>query len=341
MRTPSGDERTRQKEKKSTATARGFITGGEKGLPDSPAGWHGSDGTNAKMYNQLFTKILDSSIWLEPTTTRLVWVTLLAAMDEDGFCEFASAGNLAHRARVDVTECNAALLCLESPDENSSDPENDGRRIERVPGGWMVLNARKYKGLTTRDKSKEQTRLRVKRFRERKAGNADVTLCNDLVAPSESGVRRQDQMHLKNRTGRTERPNGFEDSFSDEERNSRQASGPDLDLSSVDWSQVEVMAAKLAKLVPLRTDTAQHWNNDRRQWLKYLVLVGPSFPEDWLWDAAEAAKNSAKPKKSRRAIFVSRLVASSDMTPHDFHGLVRRVNIPDEVWKSQILGGPK
>ena len=34
------------------------------------------------MYNKLFTKILDSSIWLAPDPVRLVWITLLAAMDE-------------------------------------------------------------------------------------------------------------------------------------------------------------------------------------------------------------------------------------------------------------------
>jgi hypothetical protein len=56
------------------------------------------------MYNKLFTKILDSSIWLEPQATRLVWITLLAAMDEDGFCPFASGLNLARRAKMTPNE---------------------------------------------------------------------------------------------------------------------------------------------------------------------------------------------------------------------------------------------
>lgn len=292
------------------------------------------------MYNQLFTKILDSSIWLEPTTTRLVWVTLLAAMDEDGFCEFASAGNLAHRARVDVTECNAALLCLESPDENSSDPENDGRRIERVPGGWMVLNARKYKGLTTRDKSKAQTRLRVQRFRERKAGNADVTLCNDLVAPSESGVRRQDQMHLKNRTGKPDGPNGSK--ASDLESKSRTEQEPVLDLSGVDWGDVETVTLAVAKLVPIRTREAKERTNDRRQFMKYatLVVLG-MFTEAWLMDAADAASRSEKPKRSKRAIFVDKLIETSGMPAERFNAMARGIDLPDEIWNSPILGGPK
>lgn len=52
------------------------------------------------MYVKLFDKILDSSIWLEPDPVRIAWITMLAAMDEDGFCGFASAKNLARRANI-------------------------------------------------------------------------------------------------------------------------------------------------------------------------------------------------------------------------------------------------
>lgn len=137
------------------------------------------------MYNKLFTKILDSSIWLESDYTRIVWITLLATMDEDGFCQYAAPGNVAQRAIVPLEKAEAALKVLESPDKNSSDDENDGRRIERVPGGWMVLNCKKYKELATRETSKNQTRERVRRFRERNC-NADVTLCNDQETKSET-----------------------------------------------------------------------------------------------------------------------------------------------------------
>lgn len=138
------------------------------------------------MYNKIFTKILDSSIWLEPTTTRIVWLTLIAAMDEDGFVQFASVANLAHRAILSLEDTQKAVACLESPDENSSDPEFDGRRIERVAGGWVVLNAPKYRQLVTRAVIKEQTRKRVATHRAKIAGNAPVTQGNETVTPSDS-----------------------------------------------------------------------------------------------------------------------------------------------------------
>jgi hypothetical protein len=142
------------------------------------------------MYNKIFTKILDSSIWLESDATRIVWVTMIAAMDETGFCQFASAANVARRANVDPEKAAAAIAVLEAPDADSSDPENEGRRIERVPGGWIVLNAEKYRAIVTRAVNQEQTRQRVARFRSKKLGvtgcNDDVTLANGSVTPSEA-----------------------------------------------------------------------------------------------------------------------------------------------------------
>lgn len=151
------------------------------------------------MYNKLFTKILDSSIWMEPTPTRIVWLTLIAAMDEDGMVQFASIPNVAHRAVVSLEEAEEAIRKLESPDEHSSDPENEGRRIERVNGGWVVLNAHKYRELVTRAVIKEQTRIRVAKYREKKKGNADVTqelrTPSDTDTASDSGKEVQEENH--------------------------------------------------------------------------------------------------------------------------------------------------
>jgi hypothetical protein len=119
------------------------------------------------MYNNLFTSILDSSIWLEEPTTKVVWVTLIAAMDQDGFAHFSALQNLANRAVLPLKDTEAAVKILESPDPNSADKEYDGRRIERVPGGWVVLNARKYRDIATRAQAREKVRERVARHRRK------------------------------------------------------------------------------------------------------------------------------------------------------------------------------
>ena len=150
------------------------------------------------MYNKLFTKILDSSIWLEDTPTRIVWLTMIAAMDEKGYCQFASVANVAHRARVTPDEAAEAIRCLESPDANSSDPENEGRRLERVPGGWMVLNSEKHRAMVSKAVIQEQTRARVQRFRDRKRNS------NAPVTPSEADTEADTDTEA--RTPTTESP---------------------------------------------------------------------------------------------------------------------------------------
>lgn len=142
------------------------------------------------MYNKLFTKILDSSIWMEDIYTRLVWITFIAAMDEYGFVAMASPANVAHRAVLPLDKTTEAITKLEGPDPHSSDPENEGRRLERVPGGWIVLNAEKYRKLVTREIIKDQTKKRVQKFREKKTTlsscNAHVTHGNEIVTPSDT-----------------------------------------------------------------------------------------------------------------------------------------------------------
>jgi hypothetical protein len=136
------------------------------------------------MYNKLFTKILDSSIWLESDHIRLVWITFLAVMDKDGIVLLSGVGNVANRARVTEELAADAIKCLESPDKKNPDQEHEGRRIERIPGmGWTVLNAKKYQDIVRAETARMQNRERVKAFRER---NGSVMVCNDLVTPSPS-----------------------------------------------------------------------------------------------------------------------------------------------------------
>ena len=145
------------------------------------------------MYNKLFGKIVTSSVWLERTPTRLLWVTMLAIMDKDGFVEMASTRNLAHTARLTEDEVLEALAILENADLDSSDPENEGRRVERVPGGWIVLNAQKYSQLVTREVARERTRERVAKHRAKR--NGEVL----HVTPSEVESKPSAKAKSKNR----------------------------------------------------------------------------------------------------------------------------------------------
>jgi len=138
------------------------------------------------MYNKLFTKILDSSIWLAPDPHRLVWITLIAAMDQDSLAPFACAENLAARARVSLKETEEALAAFQAPDPHDPTQEFDGRRIERVPGGWFILNGEKYRSIVSRSVQSEQSRERMRKWREKKKKDYELHSGRNVTQPLQS-----------------------------------------------------------------------------------------------------------------------------------------------------------
>jgi hypothetical protein len=119
-------------------------------------------------FTKLHAVILDSSIWLAPPETRCVWIAMLAMANRDGVVE-ASVGGLAHRANVSIEACRLALEAFEGPDPDSRDGTT-GERIEKVPGGWLILNHANYRDLQTREQ--KLTAERVRRHREKEGVSA-------------------------------------------------------------------------------------------------------------------------------------------------------------------------
>ena len=90
-------------------------------------------------YTKLFSSIIASTIWREDKEIiKIVWITMLAMADKNGTVE-ASVPGLADMARVTVKECEKSLKCLQAPDAYSRTKEHEGRRIEPIDGGWLVL----------------------------------------------------------------------------------------------------------------------------------------------------------------------------------------------------------
>jgi hypothetical protein len=128
-------------------------------------------------YTKLFNSIVTSTIWTEDDKTRIVWITMLAMADQHGEVH-ASIPGLARVAGVSLPDCEMALGKLLSPDEYSRTPDNEGRRIAPIPGGWELLNHAKYRIMASKEDSKNATAERVRRHRAR---NAPVTPCNGRV----------------------------------------------------------------------------------------------------------------------------------------------------------------
>jgi hypothetical protein len=95
-------------------------------------------------YVPMFGKVVDSSLWEEEDLVVKVFLTILAKQDPDHIVR-GSAYNIAQWARKTEKEVLGALEVLSSPDTKRLEPQPfDGRRIERVPDGWLILNGSKY-----------------------------------------------------------------------------------------------------------------------------------------------------------------------------------------------------
>lgn len=126
----------------------------------------------ASGYVKIYGSILGSSIWAEESDTRIVWITMLAMADAEGKVE-ASESGLARFANVTVERCRAALRRLADPDLDSKSPEYGGRRVEKVDGGWLILNYLKYREMRSPKQVAAAERQRA--FRERNGAVTGVT----------------------------------------------------------------------------------------------------------------------------------------------------------------------
>lgn len=119
-------------------------------------------------FTKLFSSITESTVWCEPDATRLVWICMLAMADKKGRV-FASIPGLANRARVSLEDCDKAITTFLSPDQYSRTPDFEGRRIEPIDGGWILLNHAKYRAIRDDEVTKEAKRnyINERRAKER------------------------------------------------------------------------------------------------------------------------------------------------------------------------------
>lgn len=95
-------------------------------------------------YVPLFSEIVDSSLWLEEDMICKVFLTMLAKSDRDHIVR-GTALAIARWSNKTEAEVLRALEVLASPDKQRLEPQPfEGRRIERVEEGWLLLNGAKY-----------------------------------------------------------------------------------------------------------------------------------------------------------------------------------------------------
>lgn len=125
-------------------------------------------------YTKLFSSIVTSTIWTEDDKTRIVWITMLALADKNGEVQ-ASIPGLARIAGVSVSDCETAIGKFLAPDRYSRTMDDEGRRIEPIEGGWVLINHAKYREMASRDEAREADTKRKRRYREQLKRNGKLS----------------------------------------------------------------------------------------------------------------------------------------------------------------------
>lgn len=140
----------------------------------------------AETFVKLFGSILDSTIWAEDSDTKVVWVTLLAMSDQNGYVG-ASVPGLSARSGVPIPKIEEALAKFLAPDPYSRSQEHEGRRIVKVDRGWELLNYQKFRELRDKEKRREQFRDSKRRGRAaEKRALQHAGISDDDLPPEEA-----------------------------------------------------------------------------------------------------------------------------------------------------------
>ncbi len=157
----------------------------------------------SETFTKLFGSITESTIWSEDNETRLVWITMLAMADQNGYVG-ASLPGLAHRARVPLEATEKAVAKFLAPDPYSRNPSNQGRRIEVEARGWVILNYRDFRDLRDDEIRREYERNRKREQRKRASGtdgdsptmSINVPQCLPMSAQAEADKEADQDQEL-------------------------------------------------------------------------------------------------------------------------------------------------
>jgi hypothetical protein len=107
-------------------------------------------------WTPLWSQIVESTLWEEPTDVRVLFLTMLAIKDPDHVVRMPFR-RLVKKANMPPDVVRSSLNVLLAPDERSMDDQQyQGRRLEVVEGGWFILNGEHYR----QEMSKLMRRLR-------------------------------------------------------------------------------------------------------------------------------------------------------------------------------------
>lgn len=137
-------------------------------------------------YTPVFREFTTSSMWAHSPAVRCVWIYMMLHADPEGFVPGTIPG-LAVAANVSLDETREAIALFMAPDPDSNTQAHEGRRLEKVPHGWRILNFTYWRELarTEAEKARKRTWAQANRKRAANDTSDDVDTSTDVDASSE------------------------------------------------------------------------------------------------------------------------------------------------------------
>ena len=131
---------------------------------------------------KLSCDIPDSTIWAEDDGTFRIWMYLMVRADRFGIVHTTIPG-IANACRKTIGQVEDALQKFEEPDPYSKNPEHQGRRMERIIGGWRLLNYQHYRDLPGGDPDwqAQRNKQKQKAYRDRKKANIEQNVTGSVT----------------------------------------------------------------------------------------------------------------------------------------------------------------
>ena len=140
-------------------------------------------------FAKLDVGIVDSTLWMKPHDALRVWIALLAKCDSYGIVR-AAAPALAHLCFVTLDRFEEIIEEFASPDRHSRTPDNEGRRLQKIEGGWLILNYLRYRDMMQRKAASHAERQA--KYRE-KVKVRDARVTRTVTRDTEADSRGREQ----------------------------------------------------------------------------------------------------------------------------------------------------
>lgn len=243
----------------------------------------------AGFFTKLDSGITESTIWQAPDTTRLVWITMLAMADQNGYVG-ASLPGLASRARVSLPACAEAIKTFLEPDEYSRSSEHEGRRIVEADGGWVLLNHAKYRAKLSADARRERSRVAMADLRARRKAEANNAQQSADVNQREPELTKLPQAEAEAEADRERQPPS-------EAPAQRQSAAPSTPPPDFDGENAELLNGHAVVCIAATWELPESWGNDAEAlgWKPAEVLrEAERFRQYWVVGRGQGKRRTVK-----------------------------------------------